>query len=59
MTKEHRAGRGDEFRIMCPDCKTTWSTLEVPAECPDCAATVTFRVTKRVKSSDGQSGDRK
>src|SRR5260221_14020881 len=46
MTKrlELEAGRGDEFRLMCPDCKSTWTTLRVPAGCPTCDALVTFRV---------------
>ena len=43
MAKEMEAPSGDEFRIMCPKCETMWTTLRVPAECPTCAAMVSFR----------------
>ncbi len=51
--KELEAGRGDEFRLMCPDCKTTWTALQVPSECDTCGALVTFRVIRRLKQPNG------
>jgi len=44
MARELEAGRGDELRIICPKCETTWTTLSVPSECPNCGALVTLRV---------------
>jgi rubrerythrin len=37
----------DEFRIMCPECETEWSTMGVPSECPTCGALVTFRIVRK------------
>lgn len=47
MAKELKARRGDELRIICPLCETTWSTNVVPDECPTCAATVTITAKKK------------
>ena len=52
--REFNAGPGDEFRVICPDCKTVWSTLTLPAECLICAATITVRVTGRPKKNTGE-----
>jgi len=38
---------GDELRIMCPDCQTTWTTLSLPSECPTCGAEVMLRIVRR------------
>lgn len=43
MGKAFTAPRGDEYRIECPECSTMWSTLEVPARCPECGSLVSFR----------------
>lgn len=42
MTRELEAHKGDELRIICPRCKTMWSTLRVPSECDTCGALVTI-----------------
>ena len=44
--KEFRAPSGDRFRIVCPNCETTWTTLELPSECPTCSASVTVTARK-------------
>ncbi len=49
MTKELEAGKGDEFRMHCPECRTTWTTLRAPSECPECGALVTFRTVRKPK----------
>lgn len=38
---------GDEVRMICPDCLTTWTTLLLPSECPNCGSIVTTVVVKR------------
>jgi ribosomal protein S27E len=58
MAREFEALRGDEFRIMCPNCQTMWSTLSVPSECDTCGTIVTFRaLNKPTKREDEQNGD--
>jgi hypothetical protein len=37
------------IRLLCPDCETTWDTLQCPCECPTCGAMVTVRVISRPK----------
>jgi len=52
VSKRLEAGRGDELRIICPLCKTTWSTTALPCECPECGASVTVRATKLKPEQD-------
>jgi hypothetical protein len=47
MANEYQAPRGDEFRIVCPCCKTVWTTMRLPSECPECAALVTVRAISK------------
>jgi ribosomal protein S27E len=47
MAKEIVADAGDDFRMVCPDCKSTWTTYKLPSECPGCGAVVTVRVISR------------
>jgi ribosomal protein S27E len=49
MAKEIEAFRGDELRVKCPDCGTTWSTLRLPSECDTCGAVVTIHIIKRTR----------
>ncbi len=47
FTKRYRAvGLGDEIRLLCPLCGTSWNTTEVPAECPTCAAQISIVARK-------------
>lgn len=52
---------GTTFRLACPECGTMWSTLHVPAYCPDedCGAMVTFRTVKwtarEIRRADGEA----
>lgn len=48
MAKEFslKAGEG-EFRLICPECRTMWSTMECPSECPECGALVTVRTIRK------------
>jgi hypothetical protein len=49
--KEFSLPRGaSEFRIICPECKSVWSTMELPDECPTCTALVTVRTIRRPDS---------
>jgi hypothetical protein len=45
---------GDELRLICPNCETTWNTLCVPSECPECGALVTIRILKSPSDSSNQ-----
>lgn len=58
MRKEFEAGRGDEFRLMCPHCQSTWTTLHVPADCPTCEAIVTFRIARYASGQDVRKDER-
>ena len=46
--------KGDELRLICPECHTTWSTTQVPAECPTCSAMVTIRVIRSAPKNDNK-----
>ena len=56
MAKEFEAPRGDEYRVQCPDCRTMWSTLHVPTECPECGSLVSFRTIKRLDRRGAHGG---
>lgn len=43
----------DELRLICPQCRTTWASTQVPAECLTCSAAVTIRVIRRSPKKDG------
>lgn len=48
MAKEYKLRAGDrELRLICPECESTWSTLECPSECQNCGALVTVRTLKK------------
>lgn len=47
MAKEFVAARGDEFRIVCPECNSTWNTVALPSDCPTCAAIVSVRIVRK------------
>lgn len=38
---------GDEYRLICPLCKTIFSTMEMPATCPNCSAELVIKVRTR------------
>jgi hypothetical protein len=52
MARSICVDNGDELRLICPECHTTWSTTRVPSECPTCTATVTIRVVRSAARND-------
>jgi rubrerythrin len=52
--KDLEAQSGDEFRICCPFCETTWTTHSVPQECPECGALVTFCAERARTQPEGE-----
>lgn len=59
LRREFKAPRGNEFRVMCPRCGASWSTLYVPTECDDCGTVVTFRALPKQKSDNGENASEK
>lgn len=49
---EFESASGDAFRLMCPGCKSTWTTYRAPCECPTCGSLVTFRIIRRPHGED-------
>ncbi len=46
-----KAPIGDEFRIICPECKTIWTTMEIPSDCPECGCTVALEIVRWARES--------
>lgn len=61
MARVFRAPSGDEFRLICPECQTMWSTIECPSYCQndDCGVMVTVRTIKwtarELRRADGEA----
>ena len=60
MAKVYHLKLGErKFRLACPECNTSWSTMDVPSYCPECSVLVTFRTVKysnrEIRRADGEA----
>jgi rRNA maturation endonuclease Nob1 len=41
------APSGDEYRLICPLCRTIFNTVYMPTTCPTCSAELTIKAKKQ------------